>query len=236
MNEDIDKNNEERKSKASNFTSIGSLLLITIFAFLVLKQLEASQVNQSGTDDIISDNEVNNNSDFKPFFNGREDYPLVDDRIFSDQKKRDNYIQTLDISEKSLAFSRIAEVGKVSLFIISAHWCKPCEVLKNQLIKELEVGNINPEYVDIYYCLVTKNASEGISDLEQRQAYRHLRDIDGLVEVFPTTYIVAPTTNCFTFIQGAGPSSLDKIISYSKDLSELAKNDFDPEYLVLEPK
>lgn len=215
------------RSDRENVSRMKVLMLFFLFFAAMYLFVETVASN-------TSDSPIREESNSRKPKHERTQQPLettIVDEVTNYNQPNDKHIKVLDISEKSLAFSRVATVGKVSIFIISAHWCRPCRVLKDYLETELETGNIDSRYVDIYYCLVTKNNSESEEDLAQRQAYRHIRDIDGLVKVYPTTYILAPTTNCFTYVQGAGPDAQEKIVEYAKKLSVLAKESFNPSYL-----
>ncbi len=133
-------------------------------------------------------------------------------------------IKTLNVGNKDIVFSDIAKRGKVSLFIISAHWCGPCKALKNKLSDAFKAKLISPKDVDIYYCLVSKDNNDTPDKMEKKSGYRHLKYIDQLTEVFPTTIILTPTRNCYTIVKGA---NYDVIMGTINDLLTIKKNYFD---------
>lgn len=89
---------------------------------------------------------------------------------------------------KVLSFSRIAEPGKVSVFIISTNWCRPCMSLKNQLMNT----PFDMTRVDFYYV-------EMAGDLKYHQiknslSYEIWRKVEG-ISGWPSVFIAAQTTN-----------------------------------------
>jgi len=141
-------------------------------------------------------------------------------------------ITTIDATEKSPAFSRIAQPGKISIFIMAAHWCGPCKTLRNSLKAALESNQIDRNLVDVYYCLVTKSSNEREQSMLSRPAYRHLQKIDGLINKFPTTYILTPTTNCYAIVKGAKEQ---EIFGYINDLTLLTNQYFNASFVDFGP-
>lgn len=137
------------------------------------------------------------------------------------QKRKE--IQILDLSEKSLAFSRFAKPGQISVFILGAPWCHPCHALKNALQEGYDNGSINTKDVDIYYCNLAKNVEDTPDVLDSREGYRNIKYVDQLTEFFPTTYILTPTTNCYAIVKGYKGNEILKMI---QDLQETKKEYF----------
>ncbi|MCI5091624.1 hypothetical protein [Phaeodactylibacter sp.] len=137
------------------------------------------------------------------------------------KNKKYRYIKSIpDAADYTYGFSKYAKPGKISLFIISAHWCAPCYALKNKLEEDLKSGKINPEIVDVYDYTLTKSKRETLEDLRQKPSYRHTSMIDKLTKVFPTTYITTQTTNCYTIVEG---SKYDDILKHISDLMSVNK-------------
>jgi len=109
----------------------------------------------------------------------------------------------LDGYKESIAFSRVATPGKVSAFIISTHWCNPCKTLASALKEDMTNGTIDPNEVDIYYCLISSGPKDDFKSLRKHSPYINWQYIDKLTSIFPTTYILTPTTNCIALIEGA---------------------------------
>lgn len=86
----------------------------------------------------------------------------------------------------SIAFSKIARLGKVSVFIVSVPWCGPCKTLKKQLAQQ----NPHPEQVDYFY--VNMSAEHPFKDLKEEDAYYFTRYYDRLKE-WPRVIITSPS-------------------------------------------
>lgn len=96
------------------------------------------------------------------------------------------------------AFSKIAKLGKVSIFVVSTSWCTPCEFLKDA-IKDQDFDMLK---VDIY---IVNMAPEGYnySNLKNTEAYYMWRGIENL-DRWPTVYITSQTTNLKAIINDKG--------------------------------
>jgi thiol-disulfide isomerase/thioredoxin len=88
--------------------------------------------------------------------------------------------------DSTIAFSKIAKLGKVSVFIVSTSWCGPCKTLKEQLKKEVKYGS-NVDFYDINMCYQRR-----YDDLEKTDAYFYARMYDRLKE-WPRVVITSPT-------------------------------------------
>src|ERR1017187_8484453 len=70
------------------------------------------------------------------------------------------YIKTIyDAPYKCYSFSRIAKAGKITLFIVSTHWCAPCIDLKNRIDEALKSNIIDPKQVDVYNYMVSRSSA-----------------------------------------------------------------------------
>ncbi|MEL6699662.1 MAG: LysM peptidoglycan-binding domain-containing protein [Bacteroidota bacterium] len=147
--------------------------------------------------------------------------------LISTVKKVDGIFE-INSTRKSLAFSKVARVGKVSLFILSTHWCKPCYYLKDDLKALIREGKIDQNYVDIYYCMLTENTSQSLESLNMKGAYRNYKYVDLLTESFPTTYILTPTTNCYAIVKG---HRTEEIYKHIGNLVRASKEYFNADYL-----
>jgi thiol-disulfide isomerase/thioredoxin len=88
--------------------------------------------------------------------------------------------------DSTIAFSKIARLGKISVFIVSTSWCAPCKVLKEQLKKEMKYGT-NVDFYDINMCYQRR-----YDDLQKTDAYFFARMYDRLKE-WPRVVITSPT-------------------------------------------
>ncbi len=134
-------------------------------------------------------------------------------------------IDTLDISDRVLAISKIAKPGKVSVFIISTHWCGPCVALKSRLQQDF-----NMKKVDIYYCLLSKSNQDSFKLMNKRPAYRIWKFIEGVTDSFPFVYIVAPTTNIRGRVKGNDYNKIQNLIN--ELLDKTVKYDFNKDLLL----
>jgi thiol-disulfide isomerase/thioredoxin len=120
---------------------------------------------------------------------------------------------------KVLAVSRIAKVGKISVFIISTPWCAPCKMLKDKL---MDNSDINMELVDIYYVLMTDN--NDYDELKQTESYKVWREVEQL-DAWPYVYITAPTTNIVSnFSPTKEKNTYDRIMKVINALGENTNN------------
>jgi thiol-disulfide isomerase/thioredoxin len=93
-------------------------------------------------------------------------------------------IETFD---STIAFSKIARLGKISVFVVSTAWCAPCRVLKRDLLA------VNAKYqsqIDFYY--INMCAKQPYDALKNTDAYFYARMFDRLKE-WPRVVITAPT-------------------------------------------
>lgn len=89
--------------------------------------------------------------------------------------------------EQTIAFSKIAPLGKMSVFIVSTAWCGPCKSLKQSLLK------INKKYeksVQFYY--INMSQGQNYEALRKTDAYFFARMYDRLKE-WPRVTITSPT-------------------------------------------
>lgn len=91
---------------------------------------------------------------------------------------------------KAVAFSKVAKEGRISVFIVSTTWCKPCIELKNNLFSSLDQY---PD-VDFYYILMNGSTKHNYKDLKETAAYDVWMKTE-LLKEWPTVYVLAPTTN-----------------------------------------
>lgn len=101
---------------------------------------------------------------------------------------------------KAVAFSKVAEEGRISVFIVSTTWCKPCIELKNNLFNSID------EYSDVDFYYVIMNGNHNYKELQKTAAFDVWRKTELLSE-WPTVYILAPTTNV---VKKFTPTSLTK--------------------------
>jgi hypothetical protein len=119
---------------------------------------------------------------------------LVFTLIIIPDAKADYY--ELDISEKSICFADYAKWGKVSVFIISTHFCPPCKALKNRLLQQYKADST----VDIYYCYLSKDYSD--KHYQKRESFFIWQQVDVATTVYPTIYLFSSSRNLFSFYQG----------------------------------
>jgi thioredoxin-related protein len=86
------------------------------------------------------------------------------------------------------AVSKIAKIGKVSIFIVSTNWCAPCKALK-EIIK---AKNYNMNDVDVY---IIDMAPVGyrFKQVEEDPSYQTWLSIENLHK-WPTVYVTAQTS------------------------------------------
>ncbi|MEM1320557.1 MAG: hypothetical protein AAGG75_09885 [Bacteroidota bacterium] len=129
---------------------------------------------------------------------------------------------------KMLAFSKIARIGKVSIFIISTSWCQPCRQLKQDLMN----ADYDLSGVDIYYVNMSSGAS--YAELKNTPAYYDWRQVERLSE-WPTVYIAAPSSN---IVLKTNASQLPKGMTlYNKIIQTIDRlkgyhEDFYPEMMI----
>lgn len=138
-----------------------------------------------------------------------------------------DFVQTIDCSRESISFSDMAQPGKTSVFILSAHWCKPCVILKKQLETAFLEGAIDPAYVDVYYCLLSEKG-QNFDQMTKNPSYSNFALVDRLTGVFPTVLLLGPTTNWYAVIDGG---KYNDIMDRIDVLVERTKNDFRLEHL-----
>lgn len=154
----------------------------------------------------------------------------VKNRVDNSLEMEYKYIEVLPESDKYMyAFSKYAKPGKVTLFITSAHWCRPCVDLTNQIERAYEAGKINKNEVEVYLHKVTRSSRDTKKVLNAKPGYKMLKEIDFLTKTFPTTYITSPTTNCYNVIEGM---KFDEILKDIQDLLRAKKMYYTPEYLI----
>jgi hypothetical protein len=130
--------------------------------------------------------------------------------IYVNRAKADWY--EIDARGKVVPISKIAKIGKISVFMISTSWCAPCIGLK----KRLQATEFDMSKVDFYYVLVADNQTP---DFEKSNAYETWRRIEGL-EAFPMIYIAAPTSNIVSKLGKKEYNPYEKIIQVVNGLLE----------------
>jgi hypothetical protein len=126
--------------------------------------------------------------------------------LFNISEAKAEYYE-LDISDRSICFADYAKWGRVSVFIISTHFCPPCIALKTRLLQQYEADKT----VDIYYCYLSKDNSD--KHYQKRESFDIWQQVDVATKVYPTIYLFSSTRNLFSFYQGYSDESY-------KDLSE----------------
>ncbi len=99
---------------------------------------------------------------------------------------------------KAIAFSKIAKLGKVSIFVVSTSWCGPCHVLE----KALKSQSYDMTLVDIYIIDMAPKGKNN-SDLQNTDAYNIWMSIENL-ESWPTIYVTSQTSNLKAIFNGKG--------------------------------
>lgn len=120
----------------------------------------------------------------------------------------------IDISEQSICFADHAKWGKISVFIISTHFCPPCIALKKRILMDYS----DNQNVDIYYCFLTKDAFD--KRYQSRESFKIWQQIDLATKVYPTVYLFSSTRNLFSFYQGYNEekyAELSQSINYLLD-------------------
>ncbi len=110
----------------------------------------------------------------------------------------------IDAYGKVVSISKMARVGKISIFIISAKWCGPCKTLKRKLLN----SNLDMETIDIWY--INMSGKHNYSDVKKTEAYNSWRLHESLEE-WPTVYITSPNTNVVKKFSGSSLIKEDKI-------------------------
>lgn len=122
---------------------------------------------------------------------------------------------TINASNKLVAFSKYAKVGKISVFIIGAPWCAPCRVLK----EDLHSANLDMKLIDIYDVQVTY-VSE-LNQFKRTQFYDYWGKLESLTTL-PRIYIASPTSTIVASFDNAGSdkSVYDRILRIINQLKE----------------
>lgn len=88
--------------------------------------------------------------------------------------------------DSTIAFSKIARLGKISVFVVSTAWCAPCKTLKAALKQQTQFAS-KVDFYDINMCYQRK-----YSELEKVDAYAYARIYDRLKE-WPRVVITSQT-------------------------------------------
>lgn len=110
----------------------------------------------------------------------------VENRIDSKRPLPANWHE-INAFDQTVAFSKIAVLGKISVFVVSTAWCAPCKALKQSL---LTVNKKYENFIDFYY--VDMSQGHRYEDLKKTDAYFYARMYDRLKE-WPRVTITAPT-------------------------------------------
>lgn len=152
-------------------------------------------------------------------------------KIACQNTSREDHVIELKFEEKSFVFSKIAKPGKVSVFILSTSWCAPCLLLKNSFEDAFKNHSFYSKDLDVYYCNLSNKKYSDFNKLSKNKGYINFKEIDQLTSVFPTSYILSPTTNCYTIISGNYPDSIFSIIN---DLTKRKEKFFSIKHLEVE--
>jgi thiol-disulfide isomerase/thioredoxin len=109
--------------------------------------------------------------------------PLEAEALTDEKASNWFHINTFD---STIAFSKIARLGKISVFVVSTAWCAPCKTLKAAL-KQQNQFTSKVDFYDINMCYQRK-----YSELEKVDAYAYARIYDRLKE-WPRVVITSPT-------------------------------------------
>lgn len=94
--------------------------------------------------------------------------------------------QSINSFDNTIAFSKISEIGKFSVFLISTPWCGPCKILKDNL-------STHPEFAaDVNFYYVDMSHKKKYKELKETDAYFYARFYERLKE-WPTVVITSPT-------------------------------------------
>ncbi len=96
------------------------------------------------------------------------------------------------------AVSKIAKVGKVSIFIVSTHWCAPCHALQ-EAIKD---KNYNMNDVDVYIIDMAP-AGYTFEQVKNDPSYKTWLSIENL-QKWPTVYVTTQTSTLKGFFGKIG--------------------------------
>lgn len=135
--------------------------------------------------------------------------------IFSYLPVKANWYE-LDARGKVVPVSKIAKVGKISVFMVSTSWCGPCIELKLRL----KATQFDMDKIDFYYLLVADNDTP---NYEKSLAYETWRRVERL-EAFPLVYITAPTTNIVSKFGKEESYKYERILKVIKGLQEDSEN------------
>jgi len=133
----------------------------------------------------------------------------------------------LDVSDKVINFSSYCKQGKITVFIMSQHGCKPCIYAKEFFMEQYA----NNKYVDVYYCMRTKN-NEDLKYFQNRASTQ----MWGYIEAYtasPRIYIFSPTGNpqCILgsfkseVVKDVMDGLLESMSYYKKELLSFANSD-----------
>ncbi len=109
---------------------------------------------------------------------------------------------------KVVSISKMARVGKISIFIVSTDWCAPCKVLRNKLLK----SKLDMKTIDIWY--INMSGGHSYKDLKKTKAYSSWRLHERLSE-WPTVYITSPNTNVVKKFSSTSLEQEDKIRKFN---------------------
>lgn len=118
---------------------------------------------------------------------------------------------------KVTAFSKLAKPGKISIFIVGTHWCKPCKILKREL------WNVSSAYPDVDFYYIDMSEGNSYQELTKTPAYYVWRTVERLKE-WPLICVYSPTTN---LVKKFSPTQLEtegfQGTSYDKVLNIIAR-------------
>ncbi|MBT7144742.1 MAG: thioredoxin fold domain-containing protein [Bacteroidetes bacterium] len=97
-------------------------------------------------------------------------------------------IEYIPIYDKVIDFSSYAQKGKISLFVISNHWCAPCDRMK----EDLRNANYDMKKVDLFFLMMSKDAKD--KKYKNRNSTKQWGYMEG-VTMFPTSFLYGPSTN-----------------------------------------
>lgn len=111
---------------------------------------------------------------------------------------------------KIVPVSQISQIGKISVFIISADWCAPCKGLKKHLENTKFAKNVDFYYVEI--------ANQEMKEFKESEEFKFWSRIEGL-ESFPLIYITAQSTNIIAKFSTESDNMYEKIIDITNSLN-----------------
>jgi hypothetical protein len=124
----------------------------------------------------------------------------------------------IDAKQKSVSMGRLAKIGRVSVFILTApDYCAPCRILERKLNLEIEIDSF-PKRVDFYFITVDDKTLK-----HDRLSFITWQNMDQAIKMLPSIFIFSPTGNDVVKIQGYDDQKYQRMKEIIAQLIELSE-------------